>query len=36
MFSVLSERIISIKEVDVKYKPILDYMKNHCIFRSMF
>jgi len=28
MFSVLSERIISLKEVGVNYKPILEYMKS--------
>jgi len=36
MFRVLSKRIISFKEVGVNYKPILEYMKSHCIFKSMF
>ena len=36
MFSVILERIISFKEVGMNYKPILEYMKSHCVFTSMF
>jgi len=36
MFSVLPERIVNFKEVGVNYKPIFEYMKSHCIFKSMF
>jgi len=36
MLLVLLKRIISFKEVSVNYKPILEYMKSHCVFISMF
>jgi len=27
---------MSFKEVGVNYKPFLEYMKSHCVFKSMF